>query len=232
MSHDIHSESVLALAFDEGRMAGHQVVHEDSKCPPVYHEVIAISFPYLRCHVLVGAAKGFAEARGEFGGKTEVGQLNVTFFINQHILWFKVSIDISIFVNELQDHDQLTRVKARFFLREGHSSVLVEEQVPSLYVVHHKVHPFSRLEGVVQLDNKRMLECDQSLLLMHDVVFLVFLLDGRLPDYFHRIVKWRTRVPFLFNQANFGVASHPDNLLHFKHGKVDVLVEVVKILLL
>ena len=120
--------------------------------------------------------------------KTEVGELNVAFVVDEDVLGLEVAVYDHVGVHVADGVRDLGRVEAHARLRKRALMRQVVEELAAVHVVEHEVELVRRLERVVQADEERMAQIAyEHVALGHDVLDLVALDDRLLAQHLDRV---------------------------------------------
>mmetsp|Transcript_10300 Transcript_10300/g.23534 ORF Transcript_10300/g.23534 Transcript_10300/m.23534 type:complete len:208 (-) Transcript_10300:615-1238(-) len=199
----------------------------------------------LRCHVVGRAnhAKSAIIVALVILAVTKVGEANVTFVVEEDVFGLEVPVDDVHLVKILERQDDFCCIESSPWLRKVLLSCYVREKLPSVDKVHDETQPVCSLEGIVQLNDERMVyhlknspfsfgglnkpslvnglvDVDDASkvlsvlqLLLKLCSGLLFLLQCVFPDDLHRI---NLASIDLFYLQNFSVCSFPHNVEKFK----------------
>ena len=104
----------------------------------------------------------------------------------------------------------------------------MKEECAAALVVQQEIQIFLTLEGVVQLEDERMVERHENLPLEFDVVEVVLLLQDRLVEHLHRVVGAPALLFFFLDEEDFSKASLTKKADHANRPKVDLTAEVLQ----
>lgn len=90
--------------------------------------------------------------------ETEVSDLDVALVVEEHVLRLQVTVDNAVLVQAAEAFDKLSCVEACAPFTEFLVFPQVVEQFTTVEEIHYEVELRRRLEGVVQLDNKRAID--------------------------------------------------------------------------
>jgi len=94
--------------------------------------------------------------------EAEVSQLDVTLRVKDDVLGLKITVDNSVAVETLKGKDDFCGVKSCSKFGKFLLFSQVEEQLPTVEEIDHKVKSFWRLESVVQLHDERVVDSLQD----------------------------------------------------------------------
>jgi len=75
----------------------------------------------------------------ESGAKTKVGKFDVTATVNEHVVWFDVSVYETHLVDTVDCHNQLSDEELRQALVENSQLDQQPHEITTRYVLHHEV---------------------------------------------------------------------------------------------
>ena len=101
------------------------------------------------------------------------------------VLGLQVPIDNSILMKVPQRQDHLSRIEQDILLTEPSLLLKMVKQAATAFVVKHKVKLGAALKRVVELQDERMAQLAQQLLLQLNVVEEVLLLQVTFVEHFH-----------------------------------------------
>lgn len=90
----------------EGIYPGVHLIDEDPESPPVDSFAVAQVHNDLGSQVLWSAAQGIGLVLDDLG-EAEVGELEVSIFGKQKVLWFQIPVDNVLFVDVFENEDYL-----------------------------------------------------------------------------------------------------------------------------
>lgn len=159
----------------EGWVAGKHFEDEHAEGPPVDIFVVPFRLNDFRCKVLWRPT----ESHGFFGdnlSKTEVSDFDVTLFVDKQVFRFKVTIGHFHAVKVLERHCNFCCKKKGHVVGKSALAPQKSKQLAAARVVEHHVDVTRRLEGPLQVNDKRVVNGREDLLLALDMVDL-FQLD-------------------------------------------------------
>lgn len=95
-------------------------------------------------------------------GESEVGQLYMPLPVQQDILGFEIAVQNILAVQVIDSEEQLGHVDSRFVLTEAHLSSEVEAEILPRAVIQRQIKVVGRLEGIVQVDDERVVRLLQN----------------------------------------------------------------------
>ncbi len=101
-------------------------------------------------------------------GDAEVRELEVPVLGEDQVLGLDVVVDDVVEVDVLDCQHQASHHEPQALLVEPGADVQVVPQVPACQQVHQQVQVLTVLEGLVQVDQKGVVQLSQDLLLVHD----------------------------------------------------------------
>ena len=122
--------------------------------------------------ILRRATKGKSSVLNNFS-KTKISELNVAIGGNEYILRFEISVDDIFAMEVLEDEDELRGVERGFVGFENAFFSEVGEELPTRNVFHEEVNVFAVLVHALKVDDERVADWFQDLVLVADVVHLL-----------------------------------------------------------
>jgi hypothetical protein len=117
--------------------------------------------------------------------KAEVGKLDMAVLIEKDVIRFQVSMDVVNLVNSFDRKNRLSDVEAGFVFCENILSNQKGHEISAWQEVHYKVKVLFVLEGVLKVDDPRVLGLHENFALGLDVGHLVLVDHFRLLHLFH-----------------------------------------------
>lgn len=161
---------------------------EDAKRPPVNGEVVAVSYEHLGGQVLGSAAERVSQLTllDELG-QAEVGHKEVTVFANKHIFRLEITIDDTLRMKMSEGKRNLCRKELGLVLGEHAHLDKMTEELATFDKFHQEVDAVLVLEHVLHVNQKRMVNLAEDVLLKLDVLHLFVLEDDVLADDLHGV---------------------------------------------
>ena len=179
---------------------------EDAKRPPVNGEVVAVSYEHLGGQVLGSAAERVSQLTllDELG-QAEVGHKEVTYqsacrldtnriylmaltvFANKHIFRLEITIDDTLRMKMSEGKRNLCRKELGLVLGEHAHLDKMTEELATFDKFHQEVDAVLVLEHVLHVNQKRMVNLAEDVLLKLDVLHLFVLEDDVLADDLHGV---------------------------------------------
>lgn len=127
----LHSLNAVPL---KGRPSMQHLIKEHSETPNVNLLIVALFEDELRSHVLIGPTEALPEMiRLEDLRPSEIAQFDISFGVQQNILWFYIPVHNSLWVKVLNHADYLGEDPQGSFLSHPILGVDVDVEIPSLY---------------------------------------------------------------------------------------------------
>jgi hypothetical protein len=117
--------------------------------------------------------------------KAEVGKLDMAILIEQDVIRFQVSMDVVNLVDSFDRKNRLSDVKAALVFCENIFSNQKGHEISAWQEVHDEIEVLFVLEGVLKVDNPRVLGLHENFALGFDVGHLVLVDHLGLFHLFH-----------------------------------------------
>lgn len=185
---------------------------EDAKRPPVNGEVVAVSYEHLGGQVLGSAAERVSQLTllDELG-QAEVGHKEVTVFANKHIFRLEITIDDTLRMEMSEGKRNLCRKELGLVLGEHAHLDKMTEELATFDKFHQEVDAVLVLEHVLHVNQERMVNLAEDVLLKLDVLHLFVLEDDVLADDLHGV---RLLGRLVLNKEDFAECSLTYHLLY------------------
>jgi len=86
----------------------------------------------------------------------------VTFRVKNNVLWLEIAVNYSVSVETLESKDDFCGVKSCSLIVKLQFLPQMKEQLTSVEEIDHEVQSLWRLESVVQLHDKRVVDAFQN----------------------------------------------------------------------
>jgi len=153
-------ESSVATRL-EGVLAREHLVENQAETIPIDREAVLLVFDDLRGQVLRRAAEWFGHAlrllKATFR-QTEVSQSDVTFTVDQNVLWLDISVNHTGIMKVLKSKDNLGSVELRPVLFESALVLQMEKEFSAVDELHDQIQVMVVLERKLKFHDKGMIE--------------------------------------------------------------------------
>jgi len=107
--------------------------------------------------------------------ETEVCKLDVAIGVQQHILWFEITVHHADRVKVLDGQNDTSRIEPHHVFTEFPKAVEMEAKLTARQEVHHNVEVAFILEGVLHRHNERVIHTGQDVAFVHDQLLSLLL---------------------------------------------------------
>mmetsp|Transcript_15048 Transcript_15048/g.36327 ORF Transcript_15048/g.36327 Transcript_15048/m.36327 type:complete len:217 (-) Transcript_15048:120-770(-) len=138
---DVSEDLVLLRLWpsSEGQTPTHELIQANTQRPIVSVHVVALPQDLLRRHEVRGPREGERVTVVKLFRETKINQLRVPRHVKQDILWLKVPVHDSPFVQELQREQHGTDVELGLLVGEQTELVEGVQQLPAFDQLGHEV---------------------------------------------------------------------------------------------
>lgn len=193
--------------------ASEHFIDEGTEGPPINFFVVALTAQHFGGNVLGWAAEGvcFGVKSQSSLAQSKINEANVTLHVEQQVLGLEIAIHNVVVVQIAEGQHHFSSVESSAVFAEVIVAREVIEQFTAIEVIDHHVQVQLGLKGVFEIDQERVVDVFQNLVLCHGVLDCITLDHVVFANHFHREDVARVFLAHLKHFAKTTLAHHGED---------------------